>query len=68
MLSSISNKIISIPLTLIASAILIYTFLYPLFTSETIEEFYKENRNTGPDAELWGTGELHFRCHPIPYI
>ncbi len=68
MLSFIRNKIIAIPLTLIACAILIYTFLYPLDTSKTIEEFYNKNPNIGPDAELWGTGESHFRWHPIPYI
>ena len=65
MLSFIRNKIIAIPLTLIACAILIYTFLYPLDTSKTIDEFYKKNSNIGPDAELWGTGGSYFRWQSI---
>jgi len=68
MLSFIRNKIIAIPLTLIACAILIYTFLYPPDTSKTIEEFYNKNPNIGPGAGLCGTGELHLRWHPIAYI
>jgi pimeloyl-ACP methyl ester carboxylesterase len=61
MLRRTSVKVIAIAFIAIAISIAIYSLLNPLDNSSDLAEFYNNNPDSGPDAELWGRGGLYFR-------